>query len=63
MGNIFKNRFSEAKGNLEEKIKKMTWPGLVLKRKRELKNAQSQSKRRKVKDIFTENIKNYKKER
>jgi len=63
VGNIFKNRFSEAKGNLEEKIKKMTWPGLVLKRKRELKNAQSQSKRRKVKDIFTENIKNYKKER
>jgi len=31
---IFKNRFSEAKGNLQEKIKKMTGSGLDLKRKR-----------------------------
>jgi len=40
------------KGNLEEKIKKMTVSGLGLKRKRNLKKAQSQSKRRKIKDIF-----------
>ena len=52
---IFKNRFIEAKDNLEQKIKKkMTGCGLGLKRKRKKKNAQSQSKRRKVKDIFTE---------
>lgn len=54
VGNIFKNRFTEAKDNLEEKIKKMTGSGLGLKRKRKAKKAQSQSKRRKVKDIFTE---------
>lgn len=30
---IFKNRFGEAKGNLKEKIKKMTGSGLCLKRK------------------------------
>jgi len=52
--NIFKNRFIEAKDNLEQKIKKMTGSGLGLKRKRKKKNAQSQSKRRKVKDIFTD---------
>jgi hypothetical protein len=52
--NIFKNRFIEAKDNLEQKIKKMTGSGLGLKRKRKKKNTQSQSKRRKVKDIFTD---------
>ena len=52
--NIFKNRFIEAKDNLEQKIKKMTGSGLGLKRKRKKKNAQSQSKSRKVKDIFTD---------
>jgi len=31
--NIFKNRFIQAKGNLEEQIKKMTCSGLALKRK------------------------------
>ena len=54
VGNIFKTRFSEAKGNLEDKIKKMTGSGLGLKRKRKPKKPQSQGKRRKVKDIFTE---------
>jgi len=54
VGNIFKSRFSEARGNLEEEIKKLTGSGLVLKRKRKPKKAQSQGKRRKVKDIFTE---------
>ena len=49
---IFKTHFSEAKCNLEEKIIKMTGSGLGLKRKRKAKNAQSQGKRRKVKDIF-----------
>jgi hypothetical protein len=28
MGNIFKTRFGKAKNNLEQKIKKMTGPGL-----------------------------------
>jgi hypothetical protein len=54
VGDILKNRFSGAKGSLEEKIKKMTGFGLALKRKRKLKKAHSLSKRRKVKDIFTE---------
>lgn len=54
VGSIFKNRFIEAKGNLEQKIKKMTGSGLSLKRKRKSKMGQSKSKRRKVKDIFTE---------
>ena len=54
VANIFKTRFSEAKGNLEDKIKKMTGSGLGLKRKRNPKKPQSQGKRRKVKDIFTE---------
>jgi len=54
VGDIFKNRFGEAKNNLQEKIKNMTGSGLGLKRKRKLKKAQSQSKRRKVKDIFSE---------
>jgi len=54
VGNIFKSRFSEAKGFVEDKIKKMTGSGLGLKRKRKPKKAQSQGKRRKVKDIFTE---------
>ena len=37
MGNIFKNCFSEAKDNLEQKIKEMTVYGLGLKRKRKSK--------------------------
>ena len=53
VGEIFKSRFGEAKDNLEQKIKKMTGSGLGLKRKRSPKKAQSQRKRRKVKDIFT----------
>jgi hypothetical protein len=61
VGNIFKNRFKEAKLNLQEKIKNMTGSGLGLKRKRKLKKVQSQSKRRKVKDIFTEDKKNRRK--
>ena len=52
VGDIFKTRFSEAKGNLEQKIKNMTGSGLRLKRKRQPKKSQSQGKRRKVKDIF-----------
>jgi hypothetical protein len=51
--NIFKGYFREAKCNLEDKIKKMAWSGLGLKRKRMTKKAQSKGKRRKVKDIFT----------
>jgi len=54
VGNILKTRLSEAKCNLEDKIKKMTGSGLGLKRKRKPKMAESQGKRRKVKDIFTE---------
>jgi hypothetical protein len=50
---MFKNRFIEAKDNLEQKIKKMARSGLSLK-KHKPKKAQSMSKRRKVKDIFTE---------
>jgi len=61
VGNIFKNRFKEAKGNLQEKIENMTRSGLGLKRKRMLKKVKSQSKHRKVKDIFTEDKKNRKK--
>ena len=61
--NIFKNLFMEAKGNLQEKIKNTTGSGLGLKRKRKLKKFQSQSKRRKVKDIFTEDKKNRKKKK
>ena len=61
MGDIFKTRFSEGKGNLEHKIKKMTVSGLGLKRKRQPKKSQSQDKRRKVKDIFTEDKKKKKK--
>ena len=38
VGNIFKNRFEEAKYNLQEKIKKMTGSGLGLKRKRKFEN-------------------------
>jgi len=53
VGNIFNTRFSQAKGNLEEKINKMIASGLALKRKRKTKKSQSQGKRRKVKDIFT----------
>jgi hypothetical protein len=55
VSNIFKNRFSEAKDN-EQKIKKMTGSGPSLKRKR-LKRL-FQSKRRKVKDIFTKRSSN-----
>jgi hypothetical protein len=54
VGYIFKTRFSQAKGNLEEKIKKMTGSGLALKRKGKTKKSQFQGKRRKVKDIFKE---------
>ena len=39
----------------------MTRTGLCLKRKRKFEKVQSQSKRRKVKDIFTEDEKNRKK--
>jgi len=53
MRKVFENRFSQAKGNLEEKIKKMTFTGLALKRKRKTKNSQSPGKRRKMKNIFT----------
>ena len=49
VGAIFKNRFSETKGNLQEKIKKMTRSGFDLKRKRKSKKVQSRGKRRKVK--------------
>jgi len=38
VGSILKNRFIQAKGNLEEKIKKMTGSGLALKRKRKAKS-------------------------
>ena len=57
MGDIIKTRFSEAEGNLEPKIKKMTVSGLSSKRKRQRKKSQSQGKHRKVKDIFTEDKK------
>jgi hypothetical protein len=50
---IFKKRFGEAKGNLQQKIKNMTGNVLTLKRKRKSKTVQSLSKRKKVKDIFT----------
>jgi precorrin isomerase len=50
---IIKKRFSEAKGNLQQKIKKMTGSDLTLKRKRKYKTVQSLGKRRKVKDIST----------
>jgi hypothetical protein len=54
VGSIFRFRFIEVKGILEHKIKKMTRSGLSLKRKHKSKKVQSKSKRRKVKDIFTE---------
>jgi len=54
LGAIFRNRFSDAKGNLQVKIKKMTGSGLDLKRKRKSKKVQSGGKRWKVKDIFTD---------
>jgi hypothetical protein len=50
---IFKKRFGEAKGNLQQKIKNMRGSGLTLKRKRKSKTVQCLSKRAKVKDIFT----------
>jgi hypothetical protein len=53
VGTIFKKRFGEAKGNLQQKIKNMTGGGLTLKRKRQFKTVQSLSKRKKVKDIFS----------
>jgi len=52
VGDVLKIRFSEAKGNLEEKIKKMC--DLGLKKMRKPVKAKSQGKRRKAKDIFTE---------
>jgi len=51
---IFKNRFSQATGNLEERIIKMTGSGLGLKMKRKSKKSESQGKPTKVKDISTE---------
>jgi hypothetical protein len=54
VGAIFKNRFHQAKGNLEQKIKNMTGSGLGLKRKRKSKKAQLKAKRSKVNDIFTQ---------
>ena len=54
VGDIFKTRFSEAKGNIEQRVIKMMGFGLGLKRKRQSKNSQSQGKHRKVKEIFTE---------
>ena len=54
VSDIFKTRFSETKGNLEQSIKKMMGCGLGLKWMRQPKNSQSQDKSRKVKDIFTE---------
>jgi hypothetical protein len=48
VGTIFKKQFSEAKGNLQQKIKNMTGNGLTLKRKRKSRTVQSLSKRRKV---------------
>ena len=53
-GDILKTRFGEAKDILEENIKKMKGSGLGFKRKSRPKKAYSQSKRRKVKDNFTE---------
>jgi hypothetical protein len=54
VGSIFEDLFSQTKGNLEEKIKKMTRPGFALKRKRKSKKAQSRGNCWKVKDIFSE---------
>jgi len=54
VGDIFKSRFSEATDNLDVKIKKLKCSGLGLKRKRKAKNAICHGKRRKVKDIFTD---------
>ena len=42
VGDIFRTRFSEAKGNLQQKIKKMTGSGLSLKRKRQPKKSVSE---------------------
>jgi hypothetical protein len=53
VGTIFKKRFSVAKDNLQQKIKNMTGSGLTLKRKRKSKTVQSLSKRKRIKDIFT----------
>jgi hypothetical protein len=53
VGTIFKKRFGEAKGNLQQKIKNMTGSGLALKRKRQFKTVQSLRKRKKVRDIFS----------
>jgi hypothetical protein len=50
---IFNKRFSEAKFNLQQKIKNMTENGLPLKRRRKSKTVHSLSKRAKVKNIFT----------
>ena len=46
VGDIFKTRFTVAKGNHDEKIKKMTGSGLVLKRKFKPKNFRFQGKER-----------------
>jgi len=58
VSNIFKNRFEEAKDNLQKKIKNLTGSGLGLKGKRKFEKGQSQCKRRKVKDIVTKDEKN-----
>jgi hypothetical protein len=52
VGNILKSRAGEANTNLEHKIKNMTGAGLDLKIKRGKPHLQS--KRKKVKHIFTE---------
>jgi hypothetical protein len=54
VGAIFENRFSQAKGNFEEKIKNMAASVFALKWKRKSKKPQFRGKRRKAKDIFTE---------
>ena len=53
MVNIFKKRFNEGKSNLQHELKDDgVWRGF--KKEAQVENAQSQNKRRKVKDIFTE---------
>jgi hypothetical protein len=50
---VLRTRFGEAKDNLEHKIRNMTESGLRLKRKRKQKKLHSQTKRKRVNDIFT----------
>jgi hypothetical protein len=53
VGDILRTRFGEAKDNLKQKIRNMTGSGLHLKWKRKQKKPHTQSKRRRVKDIFS----------